>query len=159
MEIDAMLCDHAQAADSKLFVSGGGVVRSWVSPQPPHVIMIGVAAVVKVPYTATNQAHTLTITLIDEDGNGVSPFVPDGVPDPGPIRGELSFNLGRPAGLSPGEAQPYCLAANFNIGLRQLGGYTFELAIDGTKMKELSLRVAAAPPTMGLIQAGGSVAS
>ena len=122
-------------------------------------ITIGVAAVVKVPYTATNQPHTLTITLVDEDGNGVSPFVPDGVPDPGPIRGELSFNLGRPAGLSPGEAQPYCLAANFNIGLRQLGGYIFELAIDGTKMKELSLRVAAAPPGMGLIQAGGSVAS
>ena len=64
-------------------------------------ITIGVAAVVKVPYTATNQPHTLTITLVDEDGNGVSPFVPDGVPDPGPIRGELSFNLGRPGGPEP----------------------------------------------------------
>jgi hypothetical protein len=159
MEIDAMLCDHVQAAENKLFVSGGGVMRSWVSPQPPHVIMVGVAAVVRVPYIATNQAHTLTITLIDEDGNGVSPFVPEGMPDPGPIRGELSFNLGRPPGLSPGEAQPYCLAANFNIGLRQLGGYTFELAIDGSKVKELSLRVAAAPPTMGLIQPGGPLAS
>src|SRR5260370_32740320 len=102
--------------------------------------MVGVAGVVKVASPATNQAVTLTITLVDEDGNGVSPFVPDGMPDPGPIRGELSFNLGRPPGLSPGEAQPYCLAANFNIGLRQLGGYTFELAVDGTRVKELSLR-------------------
>jgi len=159
VEIDAMLCDHVQVADNKLFTSGGGIMRAWVSAQPPHVIMVGVAAVVRVPYTATNQAHTLTITLVDEDGNGVSPFVPEGMPDPGPIRGEVSFNLGRPPGLSAGEAQPYCLAANFNIGLDKLGGYTFELAIDGTKVKDLNLRVAAASPVMGLIQPGGPLAS
>ena len=111
------------------------------------------------PYTATNQAHKLTITLVDEDGNAVSPYVPEGMPDPGPIRGEVSFNLGRPSGVAAGEAQPYCVGANFNLGLRQLGGYTFELAIDGTKVKELNLRAAAAPPVMGLIQSGGPPAS
>ncbi len=143
MEIDAMLCDHVQVAENKLFVSGGGIMRAWVSPQPPHVIMVGVAAVVQVPYTATNQAHTLAITLVTEDGKPVSAYVPEGMPDPGPIRGEVPFNLGRPADLTAGEAQPYCLGANFNIGLKQLGGYRFELAIDGTKVKELHLRVAA----------------
>jgi Family of unknown function (DUF6941) len=159
VEIDAMLCDHVQVADNKLFVSGGGIMRAWVNPQPPHIIMVGVAAVVRVPYTATNQAHTLAITLVTEDGQPVSPFVPVGMPDPGPIRGEVSFNLGRPADLSPGDAQPYCLGANFNIGLKQLGGYRFEIAIDGVKVEEPSLLVAARPPAMGLIQPGGSLAS
>ena len=154
-----MLCDHVQVADNKLFVSGGGIMRSWVNPQPPHVIMVGVAAVVQVPYTATNQPHTLTITLVSEDGEAVSPFVPEGMPDPGPIRAEVPFNLGRPAGLYPGEAQPYCVGANFNIGLKQLGGYRFELAIDDTKTEELHLRVAARPLMMGLIQPGGPLAS
>lgn len=147
-----MLCDHVQVADNKLFVSGGGVMRAWVSPQAPHMITVGIGAIVRVPYTATNQAHTLAITLVTEDGQPVSPFVQEGMPDPGPIRGELSFNLGRPAGLSPGEAQPWCLGANFTIGLRQLGGYRFELAVDGTKLTELPLRVAAQPPVVGLVR-------
>jgi hypothetical protein len=154
VDIDAMLCDHVQAADNKLFVSGGGVMRSWVSPQPPHMIMLGLAAVVQVPYTATNQPHTLTVSLLDEDGRPAIPFVPEGVPEPGPIEATVSFNLGRPPGLSHGEAQPYCLAANFNLGLRQLGGYTFEIKIDGTKVKDLNLRVAAISPAMGISQPG-----
>lgn len=154
MDIDAMLCDHVQAAENKLFVSGGGVMRSWVSPEPPHIVNLGIAAVVQVPYTATNQAHSLNVVLLDEDGHPVIPFVPEGAPEPGPIEATISFNLGRPPGLSHGEAQPYSLAANFNIGLRQLGGYTFEIKIDGDRVKVLSLRVAARPPVMGITYPG-----
>jgi hypothetical protein len=154
VEVDAILCDHVQAADNKLFISGGGIMRCWVSPEPPHMITLGIGAVVQVPYTATNQAHTLTIALLDEDGHPVVPFVPEGAPEPGPIDATVTFNLGRPPGLSHGEAQPYCVAANFTIGLRQLGGYTFVIKIDGTKARDLSLRVAAAPPTMGIVQPG-----
>ena len=158
MEIDAILCDHVQASENKLFMSGGGISRSFVSPQPPHVIMVGVAAVIQVPYTATNQAHSLTFSLVDEDGNPVTPFVPDGVPDPGPIRGTVAFNLGRPPTINAGESQPYCFAANFNFGLRQQGGYAFVLEIDGSKVKELPFRVIATPPAIGLIQPGGPLA-
>ena len=57
-----------------------------------------------------------------------------------------------------GESQPYCMGANFNLGLRQLGGYTFEV-VDGEKKRDLSLRVAAARPSLGLIQPGGPLAS
>jgi hypothetical protein len=114
------------------------------------MITLGIGAVVQVPYTATNQAHTLNIALLDEDGHPVIPFVPEGAPEPDPIDATVTFNLGRPPGLSHGEAQPYCLAANFTIGLRELGGYTFVIKVDGTKAKDLSLRVAAAPPAMGI---------
>ena len=154
MEVDAILCDYVQASDSKLFVNGGGIMRSWVTPAPPHMITVGLGAVVQVPYTETNQPHTLRIALLDEDGHPVIPFTLDGAPEPGPVEGTVSFNLGRPPGLSHGEAQPYTVAANFTIGLRQLGGYIFEISIDGTKKKDLSLRVAAAPPPMGIIQPG-----
>jgi hypothetical protein len=118
------------------------------------MITLGIAAVVQVPYTATNQAHTLTIALLDEDGHPVIPFAPEGAPEPGPIEAAVTFNLGRPPGLSHGEAQPYCLGANFTIGLRELGGYTFVIKIDGEKVKDLSLRVATAPPAMGILQPG-----
>lgn len=159
MEVDAFLCDYVQAADSKLFVNGAGIMRSWVSPQPPHMITVGLAAVVQVPYTETNKAHTLRVALLDEDGHPAVPFVPEGAPEPGPVEAAVSFNLGRPPALSHGEAQPYTLAANFTIGLRQLGGYTFEISIDGTREKALSLRVAANPPTMGIVQPGMPTAS
>jgi hypothetical protein len=154
VEIDAILCDYVQAADGKLFVNGGGIMRSWVSPEPPHMITLGLGAVVQVPYTETNQPHTFRIDLLDEDGHPVIPFAAEGTPDPGPIEAEVSFNLGRPPGLSHGEAQPYTVAANFTIGLRQLGGYTFRISIDGKPEKALSLRVATAPPTMGIIHPG-----
>jgi hypothetical protein len=154
VETDAILCDHVQAAENKLFISGGGITRSFVSPTPPHMIMLGLAAVVRVPYTATNQAHTLTISLLDEDGKPVVPFVPEGAPDPGPVELQIPFNLGRPPGLSPGEAQVYPLAANFNMGLRQVGGYTFDIKVDGESVKELSLRVVAATPSIGMMRPG-----
>jgi hypothetical protein len=155
MEVDAILCDHVQLAENKLFVSGGGVMRAWVNPQPPHVIMVGVAVVVRVPYTETNKHHTLAITLVDEDGQPVRPYVLEGMPTPPPVHAEVPFNLGRPADLAGGEAQPYCMGANFNLGLDQLGGYTFEIRVDGEKEKELSLRIAAARAPMGLIQPSG----
>lgn len=108
--------------------SGGASLAAWVNPQPPHVIMVGVAVVVRVPYTETNKHHTLAITLVDEGGQSVRPYVVEGMPTPPPVHAEVPFNLGRPADLAAGEAQPYCMGANFNLGLGQLLGYTFEVA-------------------------------
>lgn len=154
METDALLCDHAQAAEGKLFISGGGVTRSFVSPAPPHIVMVGLAAVVHVPYTATNEPHTITVSLVDEDGQPVTPYVPEGMPEVPPVEVSLPFNLGRPADLTPGEPQTYPFAANFNMGLRKLGGYTFQVKIDGAKVKDLGLRILTAPAPMGLVIPG-----
>src|SRR5262249_36448188 len=64
VEVDAILCDYVQASDSKLFINGGGIMRSWVSPVPPHMITVGLGAIVQVPYTETNKPHTLRIALL-----------------------------------------------------------------------------------------------
>ena len=45
MEIDALVCDHAEVADGKLFINGAGITVSWVAPQAPHVIGVSLAAV------------------------------------------------------------------------------------------------------------------
>jgi hypothetical protein len=150
VRVDAILCDHVQAAENKLYISGGGVTRAWVPPEPPHVIKLGVGAIVRVPYTATNQAHSVTISMSDEDGEEVFPYVPDGVPDPGPVRLTVPFNLGRPPGITPGESQAYPVAANFQFGLRRLGGYKFVISVDGTAVTELPFRVATAPVGSGV---------
>ena len=156
MEVDAMLCDYCQAAENKLFVNGAGVSRSWVGPEPPHMIKLGLAALIRVLYTATNQAHTITITLVTEDGKPVIPHVPEGMPEPAPIGVSASFNVGRPAILVPGEEQTYPLAANFELGLREVGGYKFVIAIDGSEVKDLPVRVAVPPPGMSLVQSRAS---
>src|SRR3954463_13719016 len=105
MEIDALVCDHAEVADGKLFINGAGITVSWVAPQAPHDIGVSLAAVIHVPYTDTNEAHTLSVELVDEDHNVVAPWVPPGVEAPGPVRVDTSFNVGRPPGLPVGETQ------------------------------------------------------
>jgi hypothetical protein len=152
VEVDAILCDHCQAADNKIFVSGGGISRSYVGAEPPHVIKVGIACVVRIPYTATNQPHKLTITLVTEDGRPAIPYVPEGMPEPGPMEVSAAFNVGRPPIIVPGEAQPWPLAANFEIGLREVGGYKFVISIDGTEVRDLPLRVAVPPAGMNLVQ-------
>ena len=157
MEINALLCDHAEAAEGKLFINGGAVNLLYVQPQPPHVISIFVAAVVHVPYTATNQPHTVTVRLVDEDENAVSPWVPDGAPAPGSVEMITSFNVGRPAILPPGESQTVPLAFGLQgLPLSRLGSYTFVIEIDGSAEKRLSARVLVEPRQVGF---GGGPAS
>lgn len=145
MEIDAILCDHAQAAEGKLFISGGGIIRSWVAPEPPHMIMVGIGAVVQVPYTATNQLHQFAVVMVDEDGEPVRPFTPDGAPEQPSVELTMPFNLGRPPGIVPGEVQLWTAAVNIQLPLPSLGGYNFVIKIDDAEVERLPLRVAAIP--------------
>jgi hypothetical protein len=154
MEIDAILCDHAQAAEGKLFISGGGIDRSFVSPEPPHMIGIGLAALIKVPYTATNQLHHLTLNLVDDDGAPVRPMTPPDMPEAPPLEVSMPFNLGRPPGLQPGEPQLWPVAININLPLPRLANYFFVLSVDGTELKRLGLRVMTMPQGPGVMMTG-----
>lgn len=148
MEINAMLCDHAQAAEGKLFISGGGIDRSWVGPDLPHMIGVGLAVTVEVPYTATNQVHKLGLTMVDEDGQLVRPWMPDGS-EAAPLVLDMPFNLGRPPGIAPGSSQTWSAALNIQLPLSKLGQYNFVLSIDGSEEKRLPLLVALMPTPGG----------
>ena len=150
MEINALLCDHAESAEGKLFINGGGVNMIYVQPQPPFVISIFVAVVVHVPYTATNVEHTVAVRLLDEDSNAVSPWAPDGVPPQPPVETVTTFNVGRPAGLPPGETQTLPLAFGLQgLPLSRLGTYVFAIEVDGEAQQQLTARVLVDPRQAG----------
>ena len=145
MEIDAFLCDHAEVADGKLFVNGGAVNIVWVGNlQEPYGIAIAVAAVARVPWTATNQAHQVTVRLEDEDSAVVRPWAPEGAPEQSPVELGTGFNVGRPPQLPVGESQNVPFAFGFNLPLSKLGLYSFVISVDGTEMKRLPLRLTVA---------------
>lgn len=141
MDTAIMLCDHAEAINGKLFINGGGINVFRVGSGPPHTISTALGVVIHVPWAATNQAHRLAVDLVDEDGSEVAPWVPDGAPPRPPVKVESQFNVGRPAQLRAGAAQPVPLAINFQLGLASLGGYVFVVSIDDVEVKRLPFRV------------------
>lgn len=143
MELDVLLCDHAQVAGSKLFISGANIDRMQVPPgtPPPYVLNFAAAGVVRVPWTATNREHSLTFRLITDDGQ--VPQLPEGA-DPGPdgISGEFRFNVGRPPQLASGDEQMVPFAFSFDgLPLMQGGRYVVTFALDGTEVRRLAFTV------------------
>lgn len=152
--VNGWLCDSAVSVEGKLFIQGGG--WNMISPTafPAVLPRIGIALTVDVPYTATNQNHTLQISLEGEDGQTLSlgpeggdPTDPATVPAPGKIQAQ--FNVGRPPGLMPGDAQPIPFALNIDgFTLAGPGAYAFVIEIDGTEMDRLIFRAAQVPGNM-----------
>lgn len=70
MQLDLMLCDHAQVSGDKLFVSGAGIDRMVVPAggSAPYVVTFAVAGVVTVTpeEAATNQVITFQVLTADE---------------------------------------------------------------------------------------------
>jgi hypothetical protein len=148
MEVDAILCNHAEAAENKLYVSGGGINIAWVPPEPPHLVHVALGGVVQVPYTATNQPHSLVVRLIDEDGQAVTPWTPEGSDTPPPVEIQTGFNFGRPPQLPHGEDQAFPFAMKFQLAVPHVGAYAFVIEIDGTEMRRLHLRATVPPAGM-----------
>ena len=146
VELTAILCNHAEAQNNLLYVSGGGIDRITVPPSapPPFNVSLGIAINVRVPWTQTNQEHILTVNLIDADGAAV--LIQTGPDETQPFHIEMRFNVGRPPGLQVGEAQSVSLAVNVPLlPLPKLGFYSFPVAIDGTDLQRLDYRVVTVP--------------
>ena len=71
MYLDVMLCDHAQVAGDKLFISGANIDRIVLpaGTPPPYVVGFSAAGLVHVPWNATNVQHVLTSSLLTEYGD------------------------------------------------------------------------------------------
>lgn len=142
MDIDMMLCDHAEAAENKLFINGAAINLLFVEPQPPHVVNFAVAVVIQVPYNETNVTHQLTISLVNEDGEPVVPWTPDGsLAVQGPVEITGDFNVGRPPGLPPGETQAVPFAFQLQLPMPGLGSYSVIAQINGVEARRLPFRV------------------
>ena len=117
-----MLCDHAQVADGKLFINGGGISRFHGPGLPPGTSL---AMLMLVPWENTNAPITIDLQLLTQDGQPVQ--------DPGgsPIRIQVQTEVGRPPGIEPGV--PIDLPLTFQVGGLRLpsGRYTWRLSVDG----------------------------
>lgn len=145
MRVTMMLCDHAQVAGGKLFISGGGW-NATDTPTAPSAI----ALIISVPWDRTNSRIQFAVTLVDQDGRPVSQMGPLGM---APVRIEGQFEVGRPAGVKPGSSIDVPLSFNVqSMALRPDSRYTWELTLDGEQHADWSLSFATRPtqaPTSG----------
>lgn len=98
----------------------------------------------EIPFSATNEAHKVAVSMLDADSNLVVPWTPDGSPEAKPVQVEATLNVGRSAHPPAGESQNVPLAFEFEgLALRELGRCSFKISLDGTEVRRLSLRVIA----------------
>jgi hypothetical protein len=142
MQIDAILCNHAEAVNNLLYISGGGISANLVPPgtNPPYLVNLGIGIMVTVPWNLANQQHEVEIQLVTEDGRPV--LVPSAPDSTQPVHVRLAFNLGRPPTITIGDDQQVCLAANMpGLPFAALGKYEFIVRIDENDERRLPFRV------------------
>lgn len=120
-----LLADFAQVSDGKLVVVGGG--WSMTGPEP---VPFGIAILVRVPWDQANAVHTMRLELLDADGAPVSVETDDGEA-PIVIFDDMTFEVGRPAGIKPGTALDFPVAVNSGPLPLEPGLYEWRLSIDG----------------------------
>ena len=94
VKVTMLLADHAQVADGKLNIIGGGWSITGPVPGPSAIAML-----IQVPWDQTNQKQRMRLELVDSDGVPVAVDTPEGRTEV-VIEGE--FEAGRPVGLKPG---------------------------------------------------------
>jgi len=150
VQVDAILCNHAEAVNNLLYLAGGGIEIAFVQPgsAPPYVCNLGIGIMVAVQWDQTNQQHVVEVELISEDGQPV--HVPVGPDVTQPLQAQLGFNVGRPPGLTAGDEQHVCLAVNLpGLPMPSLGKYEFIIRVDGQDARRLPYRVMTAPGAPG----------
>lgn len=160
MEVDAFLADSVVVAEGKLYVQGGGWNGITAVGFPARHPRIGIGAIIHVPWEATNQMHSLEVRIEDSDGH-LLPLAPvaEGTSGPGiedgfirQIKGQ--FNVGRPPTLQIGDEQVVPIAMNLDgLEFKVPSQYRVVVAIDGTDMRTLPLRLALLSPGSMMQQA------
>jgi hypothetical protein len=123
MKATVLLADWAQAINGKLYIQGGGWTRTSLNN---GLLNCALAMRILVGWDETNKPHNVTVRLVDQDGNVVTPQIPGGRP----IETINTFEVGRPAGMAPG-SEIDAPAAMLFLGIPLAKGrYSFTLEID-----------------------------
>lgn len=122
MIVHLMMCDHAQVADGKLFINGGGITRLYGPGLPPGT---SIATLLLVPWERTNEKIDVRLELLTEDGHSVTDA------DGAGLAMHAEVEVGRPAGVEPGI--PIDVPLVFAVGglLLKPRRYTWRLSING----------------------------
>ncbi len=94
MKLTFLLADSAQVQSGKLYMLGAG----W-NITGPQATPGALAGVVHVEWGETNRDHSLAFNLVREDGQ---PFMVPTPTGPQPVRVQMQFQVGRPAGIPQG---------------------------------------------------------
>jgi hypothetical protein len=130
MQAIIILADHAQAADGKLNVIGGG----WnITTAGPANSPSALGVVLSIEYHETNVLHRMQLRLVDEDSGPV-------MAGDQAVEIPLDLEQGRPPGLPAGAAQNVAFAFNMSPMpmLRPGTGYRWELLVDNTPLVNAS---------------------
>ena len=131
-----LLCDAAQSLGGKLYILGGGF--STIHAVPGGLSTMALAIKIEIPWDQTNRKVAFELKLLTEDGERVDL-------GQGEIGAGGEFEVGRPAGVKPGSPIDVPLAIPFQSIPLGLGGYVWELSINGTPMAKTPFRVQPAP--------------
>ncbi len=123
-----ILADAAQVSSNKLYLLGGGWDRLTIASPLPVTHQMAVAAAFRVPWNETNERHNFEIEVTDADGNGVAK-----------LGGQ--FEVGRPAGVVPGQDQRTQIAVNVGLQLKQLGTYAVIAKLNGKEGRRFPFNV------------------
>ncbi len=124
MRVTMLLCDFAQVADGKLYISGGGWSVAGPGPSPSAI-----ALKIDVPWDRTNNRIRLRLRLLGADGQAVAQQGPEG---PSPVEVNAEFEVGRPPGVSVGTPIDVPLAKNIPpMSLPPGQRFSWELTLDG----------------------------
>jgi hypothetical protein len=138
MRVTMMLCDHAQVAEGKLYISGGGWSVTGPGPAPSAV-----ALKIDVPWDRTNRRVSMLLRLLDEDGQ---PVTQEGRTGPEPVQFGGEFEVGRPPGLKAGAPIDVPLAMNVPpLQLAPGRRFTWELQLDGVTHPDWQLSFSTRP--------------
>lgn len=143
MHLDVLLCDYAQIAGDKLFISGANIDRMvFPAGSPtPYVVNFAAAGLVKVPWAALGTQHTLEFTLLTEDGE--IPTLPEGMPVlPEGITGTFTFQANRGPQLANGDSHTVPFVFAFpGLPLMRTGRYALIFTINGAEARRLPFTV------------------
>ena len=127
-----ILADHADVVGGKLYINGGGWDRLTVNTGFPLLQNCAIAAAFEVPWTETNQRHNVEIEITTGDGAQLAK-----------VAGQLE--VGRPAGIPPGQSQRAQLAGQLVLRLDGPGTYEVIARIEGQEDTRVHFNVAPGP--------------
>ena len=126
-----ILADAAEVVGGKLYLMGGGWDRLTVHSQPAKK-NLAVALALRVPWHETNRKHAFQIDMTDEDG--VKTVSVNGATE-----------VGRPAGIPPGQPQLAQFVVNFDATFEKLGTYVITARVNDSQERSVRFNIVPGP--------------
>ncbi|MCL6091950.1 MAG: hypothetical protein M1435_03240 [Actinobacteria bacterium] len=154
MDAKVILCDFAEVAGGKMFISGAGLaLLASGTPTPPYRVNVALAIMGLIGLNDTDAQHKMTLELVYMAPDGEETRVPlaDEVPEGGDPADKgmfiAYFVAPRSPEMLPSDewAMPMAIPM-YGLGLPALGSYYFSVRIDGREMDRSSFRLVMPQP-------------